>query len=94
MRFALRVPGAVTAVLAIAGCAAAPAPDYSDDHPANPRAAAAPATAVVPSLSSYRGAFTLPAQPDDAKPSDSQHRTPGVPPDAQIREQSNGAHEH
>jgi len=42
--------------LLLAACASTPPPDYPQDHPANPQAAAAPADEMPSALASYRAA--------------------------------------
>ena len=56
------------AALLLAACAAAPAPEYATDHPANPAAAPAPAPEALPSaLSTYRDAPAAPAPGGNTK---------------------------
>lgn len=42
--------------LLLAACASTPPPDYPQDHPANPQAAAVPADETPSALASYRPA--------------------------------------
>jgi len=58
--FSLKVFAPLGAALLLAGCAAARAPEYAQDHPANPAAAAAPSVSQPSALTTYRAASSAP----------------------------------
>ncbi len=60
----------------LAACAAAPAPQYSIDHPANPAAAAAPMPPEPSALAGYRAPAAVPPQsatPAESQPKEGEH---------------------
>lgn len=62
--FSLKALIAPGAALLLAACASAPAPQYAQDNPANPAAAAAPSGSQPSALATYRSlGARSPAQP-------------------------------
>jgi hypothetical protein len=60
----LKVLAPLGAALLLTACAAARAPEYTQDHPANPAAAAAPSATQPSALATYRAAPRVaPAEP-------------------------------
>lgn len=79
---ALVSPGAA---LLLAACALAPAPDYPMDHPANPSAAAAPATPQPSALATYRS-------PNGAQPAPPAGTSPESAIDSQQKQKKENPH--